>query len=397
MAATAALSGHHGLPGRFSSQQAAVLAETARGWLGDDPAAGLTDRETAQAGVCQAYLAAGLGSPERVVWFGAPLSGAVAVAVLTGLDAEAPVRDPLWDRVRAELHAQGTSSVVGRIGRPVRAWIGPLVWNQVRNRVRRQTGPGLWEQVWEQTAGEVLRRHAEPTWHRQIAGMVDQVDAWLGWQASQRVRNQAVTGLPEAAWCATVDGLRRVLPGLAGPERLAGLLQVMRTAGWWWPFQQVAIMTERPVAAHRDQQGRLHRPDGPAVAYGDGSALHAWHGTPVPAELIARLPQLQAADIQAERNLELRRVMTEAYGLERYLRDAGASLVGRDRYGTLWRLDQPGEEPLLMVEVVNATPEPDGSHATYWLRVPPDISSAHAAVAWTFGLNTATYRPSAET
>jgi Domain of unknown function (DUF6745) len=133
------------------------------------------------------------------------------------------------------------------------------------------------------------------------------------------------------------------------------------------------------------------------VAYGDGSALHAWHGTPVPAELIARLPQLQAADVQAERNLELRRVMTEAYGLERYLRDAGASLVGRDGYGSLWRPDQPGEEPLLMVEVVNATPDPDGSHATYWLRVPPDISSAHAAVAWTFGLNTATYRPSAET
>ena len=50
-----------------------------------------------------------------------------------------------------------------------------------------------------------------------------------------------------------------------------------------------------------------------------------------------------------------------------------------------------------MVEVVNSTPEPDGSHATYWLRVPPDIRSAHAAVAWTFRLNEGTYRPLAET
>jgi hypothetical protein len=39
-----------------------------------------------------------------------------------------------------------------------------------------------------------------------------------------------------------------------------------------------------------------------------------------------------------------------------------------------------------MVEVVNATPEPDGTSATYLLRVPPAVSSARQAVAWTFGM-----------
>jgi hypothetical protein len=89
--------------------------------------------------------------------------------------------------------------------------------------------------------------------------------------------------------------------------------------------------------------------------------------------------------------------MTESYGLDRYVRDAGGRLVGRDAYGSLWRLDRPGGGPLVMVEVVNSTPEPDGSRATYWLRVPPDIRSAHAGVAWTFGLNEGNYRPLAET
>ena len=63
----------------------------------------------------------------------------------------------------------------------------------------------------------------------------------------------------------------------------------------------------------------------------------------------------------------------------------------------LWRLRMDRDEDLVMVEVVNATPEPDGSRATYWLRVPPDMGSAHAAVAWTFGLNEGNYRPLAET
>jgi hypothetical protein len=46
-----------------------------------------------------------------------------------------------------------------------------------------------------------------------------------------------------------------------------------------------------------------------------------------------------------------------------------------------------------MVEVRNSTPEPDGIHKHYWLRVPPHIGSAREAVAWTFGLSAGDYAP----
>jgi hypothetical protein len=49
-----------------------------------------------------------------------------------------------------------------------------------------------------------------------------------------------------------------------------------------------------------------------------------------------------------------------------------------------------------MVEVVNSTPEPDGSRKTYFLRVPPTIETAREAVAWTFGLGAVDYRPAVE-
>jgi hypothetical protein len=68
-----------------------------------------------------------------------------------------------------------------------------------------------------------------------------------------------------------------------------------------------------------------------------------------------------------------------------------------DDYGKLSRYELPGDEPLVMVEVVNATPEPDGTHHIYWLRVPPTVGSAREAVAWTFGLNADHYRPLRET
>ena len=55
----------------------------------------------------------------------------------------------------------------------------------------------------------------------------------------------------------------------------------------------------------------------------------------------------------------------------------------------------PGD--VVMVEVVNSTPEPDGTSRTYWLRVPPATRTAKEGVAWTFGLTAETYEPERQT
>jgi hypothetical protein len=65
--------------------------------------------------------------------------------------------------------------------------------------------------------------------------------------------------------------------------------------------------------------------------------------------------------------------------------------------GVLWRIDMPGDEPVVIVEVVNSTPEPDGTSRTYWLRVPPRTRTAREGVAWTFGLTAQEYQPERET
>jgi hypothetical protein len=73
--------------------------------------------------------------------------------------------------------------------------------------------------------------------------------------------------------------------------------------------------------------------------------------------------------------------------------------VQQDDYGKLWRtsLSVDGEQ-LRVVEVVNSTPDPDGSHRRYFLRVPPDARTARQAVAWTFGFSdSARYEVAVET
>jgi hypothetical protein len=89
-------------------------------------------------------------------------------------------------------------------------------------------------------------------------------------------------------------------------------------------------------------------------------------------------------------NQELRRVALEQMGWQRFLDTANAQLRAQDDFGKLWdtgiRLD--GERAHL-VEVLNATAEPDGTYRRYFLRVPPTVRTARAAVAWTFGFDNA--------
>jgi hypothetical protein len=74
--------------------------------------------------------------------------------------------------------------------------------------------------------------------------------------------------------------------------------------------------------------------------------------------------------------------------MEAFLEAGGAELVAQDDFGCLWRTAfQVDGEHYTAVEVVNATPEADGSYRRYFLRVPPTTRTARAAVAWTFGFD----------
>jgi len=189
--------------------------------------------------------------------------------------------------------------------------------------------------------------------------------------------------------------------GLAvGPADRAGAEAWGRRACsgcWWWAFERVAVVTERPVALHRDNLGRLHHGDGPALSYSDGFGMHVWRGMPIPPEVAEVLPRLTVERIRAEGNAEVRRVMLEYFGFDRYLRESQAIRVHEDETGVLWRVELPGDEPLVMVEVVNSTPEPDGTRRTYFLRVPPRTVRAREGVAWTFSVTEEEYAPLAQT
>jgi hypothetical protein len=155
-----------------------------------------------------------------------------------------------------------------------------------------------------------------------------------------------------------------------------------------------------PLRLRVDDRSRPHAEDGPSIAYSDGLERWAPHGVVVPTWLVREPERLDVEAVTTERNSEVRRIMVERYGMGRLVRDGGAELVHEDDRGRLWRIDgrpRARRAPLVMIEVVNSTPEPDGTYKRYLLRVPSRMRTAGAAVGWTFGLRAHEYAPEQET
>ena len=174
-------------------------------------------------------------------------------------------------------------------------------------------------------------------------------------------------------------------------------LALCRETHWWVECDGIVFAADRPRVLTLDAQGRLHNERGAALAYGDGFALCAIHGMWIEEDCVLHPERISVERIEREHNVEVRRVLIGLYGHARYLKDSGATLVHQDARGKLWCKTRAEDTDLVMVEVVNATPEPDGSVRTYFLRVPPHLKTASDAVAWTFGLRSSEYHPSIET
>jgi hypothetical protein len=223
--------------------------------------------------------------------------------------------------------------------------------------------------------------------------------AWL-----RRARRNAERALDQRRWIsfAANDGFSRMAAfgqSTHGTQRLiSAVIDVCEACGWCWFYPDIAIVSDRPAFVRLDASGRLHAEDGPAVAYRDGFSIHALHGIRVNRRLIERPSQIDAADVDNEPNIEVRRTLIEKIGRRRYLLLGGAVVVARDETGTLWRRSLPSRrgEPrraLCFVEVVNGTREQDGTHRHYFLCVPPTLRTPREAVAWTYGLTAAAYQP----
>jgi len=185
--------------------------------------------------------------------------------------------------------------------------------------------------------------------------------------------------------------------GSTGLEGTHGLQRLAKNAGWWIPYNTFAAVSDRPVKINVDSQGQLHSHSEPAIEFTDGWKYYASHGMKIPNWIVEYPEKLTVEAINNEENVEIRRVMLEIYGFERYFKSSNAELVDKgdiERDGVLWRIPFEDDEDIYMLEMQNSTPNQDETFKTYFIRVPPYMESAKQAMAWSYGFeNPDDYNP----
>lgn len=156
------------------------------------------------------------------------------------------------------------------------------------------------------------------------------------------------------------------------------------------------------VIIKRNLEGSIHCDDGPAYIsktrlqwFQDGkqhgldidiygSKSYYFEGVLIPPRYFLDPESLTFEEIINHPNTEVRYVGLKIYGYDRVREKCKIIDKGKDGM-ELMKLEQKNlSEPLMILKVLNSTPEADGTQKSYFLVVPPDMKTAEQAVAWTF-------------
>lgn len=378
---------------RLTPEQMERRAEYVARWTEIDLCTAPADRPRSEAAIREMYRKSGLPSPAKIVWCGSPMSMALTRATVCAphmIDKNADIGKSVAESVQNSVRES-----VGGSGDSVFKQVDDSVSRSVRDSVKNRLTPialnsadSIMSSIWLDTAVNVWRSIRESVRETVLDAVVYQV-----------------YGSDRAAWLAFYRYLHDVVGLVEETHKLSGLWELAQSAGWALPHQNICWVSERPNILHRDDRGRLHCETGPAVAFPDGWTIYAARGVRVPRNVIERPDTITTTAIDGERNAEIRRVMIERYrhgeevsGAAAYIRDAGGEQLDCDeRYGTLWRRNFPGgdDEPIVMIELVSPTSEPDGRRMRHWLRVPPNTTTSRKA--WMFSRSGRRYNPRKET
>jgi len=342
-------------------EQVRMLETHYREWRAVATRSGPADRNVVQSAIGKLYTASGHDWPS-FVWCESARELLMSLAKTLGRFGLVPLRDSLLQPLRLE-----ASEVEAR------KCFRPMLWG---------LGTVPFERFFDQQPALVMETLPQSL-RRLMVGCL----------------NEMCIGL-ELDWISHHDFCDRQLGVKYESERRKRIRlwsEIGKSCYWWAPYETTCFVSDRPTEIHLDARERLHNLRGPAMAFSDGWSLYAIHGSFVSGRLVMHPNEAGLEDLPLDENLEVLHATIEMLGHERFLAAAKAQLVQEDDFGRLHRIQFHDYEPLLMVEVVNATPDPDGTVRHHLLRVPPETESAHQGVAWSFGRRRGDYGPVVQT
>ncbi len=273
-------------------EEQATLRAVCEKWDGIGLSTAPANREEAEQGAVEFYVACGFSVPKKFFWFDSLEDWANRKKSKHGFSVTKPDfhRSPdVTYKVRFfQFHTPD------RIGRYVKSSFTNLVEDIVNKTVFRQ----------------ILYGH-------------DDYEKWL--------TDHASFGQRDTYWLACMDFYST--SKYLGPRTvLASLMRIVGSCGLFMPGanQEHIGLFERPATIHLDERRRPHCMDGPAIRYRDGFGVYAIHGVPVPGKYIKTpADQINLEELIQEQNAEVRMAVFSKVGFEQLLNKTSHTIISK--------------------------------------------------------------------
>ena len=311
----------------------------------------------------------------------------------------AQVRDQVRDQVHAQVYAQVSAQVHDQVHAQVHDQVSDQVYAQVRDQVHDQVSAQVYDQVHDQVHAQV-RAQVSAQVHAQVHAQVyAQVYAQVHDQVYAQVRDQVqyfyfstYGNIWDFGWLSFYDFFARI--GIKHKVKAFAAFRTLMQSGLYDMIQLdgACIVSEMPTEIHRDNRGRLHNVEGPAIKFGDGYEMYSLFGVRLDKEIHAKIcsGSMCIKDIFAIENIEQRMVALKMRGAEKILEESKAQLLDSSARGNqLYILKEVFSVPAYFLKYKDPSTD-----RVYVSGIDPEIgidANADKAMAWKFNLNAEEY------
>jgi len=264
-------------------------------WLTELQSTSAADRARAEAAIARLYAAAKFPAPRHVVWFDSPFEASWAVAVLV-----APYHQIWRDKLSSSSLSTADRGKIDGAKATLSRHLGASDWNETLRRAGAPRGAHL---AWPPNPSRMFHsafleaRFGLVSDVSELFVVYGEDDDLTRAEAHYAGPHRGV--LRSALCCPTTDlligesffeeysfskmaddELRTI--GRDPPALLSAAWDVARSSGLWWPFENLAIASDRPSEVHLNEKFVPHREDGPAIVFRNADRAFAWNGKAVP-------------------------------------------------------------------------------------------------------------------
>lgn len=243
-----------------------------------------------------------------VLYFDSPLAGMIVINLLSnlldtqlGTQLSTQLEIQLWTKLNTQLGTQLSIQLRNQLG----TQLNTQLWNQLRNQLRNQLSNQLWNQFSTQLWNQLK-------------------------SISLKFKYNYISGSKELYWLYFYKFINDELQAVKTTAPLNETIDVCEQVGWFWPYENLCIVTEKPTEIHMSKE-RLHAEGKPALLYADGYALYALNGVLFDSELTRfvtdPISALNPKEILDIKNVEQRAEVIKRYGIQKLFFDLEPTLL----------------------------------------------------------------------